>query len=289
MQFFDTLIGSFHSATLYARLRREGHYAFGYSFLLVAMCTLSTVIYVMTLLNQLAFTAHDGKPPVFDRIVLQIAQQLPTMSWHHQQLQTDVPGPTVIRLVLDLDGKSRVFDLATIDTSGATTPDNAKTPVVIDQVNVSVKNSEKTEIHALAKFAKNLPETMIINRALIDESAQRLIRGVHASLTEFYALLGLCVWLALVVYCYIARIVTLFVLAAAASLITRTRGAKIPMPQAMAIAAVSFTPVALANTLAFIFTAHSASPVVVLLAGAVTFWAALRGSTDVSSAAAPSP
>ncbi|MFM9889899.1 MAG: DUF1189 family protein [Rickettsiales bacterium] len=277
MKFFNMFFGAFYSTELYRTLRHEGKYALGYSFKLVMLMTLIMLISGTVILHRFAFAPQEGQPPRFDVLVQQVARQLPNMTLHHGVLKTDQPEATTISVDIAVPGEeSESFALAIIDTSGATKPTKTEVPIVIDDTNIYITTKEKTEIHPLGKFFEKAPETLIINRALIDDQATRLIAWTHASLTKIYLMFGALTWVMLVVFNYIGRLVLLAILAGTASAIASARGKSLSFAQAMAVAAVSFTPIAVIDAISFAMTAAGVSAWLLVLGGAVALMTGLR-------------
>lgn len=277
MRFWPTFIAAFHSRVLYQTLRQSGHYALGYSLKLVALTTFIAVVSGGFALHRFAFSAVDGNTPRFDAAVTQLARQLPTMSLHDGRLKTDKAEATTIRLEIPgPEGEARNFALAVIDTTGRTTPGTTDVPIVIDERNLYVTTKQKTEIHPLHKFFKNAPQTLIINRALIDEQASQLIARTHASLTKLYLVFGSLAWMLLLMIDYAGRLTLLVLLAGCAAAIDAARGGNLGFARTMAISAVSFTPLAAIDILSFVFTARGVSTPLLLAGGAVALVVALR-------------
>lgn len=277
MKFFPTLIASFHSAALYRSLRHDGHYALGYSFKLVMLATLIVVISGAAMLHRYAFTARGAEPPRFDAAVHEIARQLPTMTLHHGVLKTDKAEATTIHLNIAAPGEEpQPVAIAVIDTTGKTTPTKTDVPIVIDDSNIYITSKEKTEIHPIRQLAENAPETLIINRALIDEQSAQLIAWTHASLGKIYFVFGGITWVLLVIVNYIGRLILLALLAGGACAIASARGKPLGFARAMAVAAVSFTPVAAIDTLSFAATGVGVAVWLLVLGGAVALSVALK-------------
>lgn len=287
MRFFSMIIGSFHSAELYRRVRREQNFNLLYTLGLVLLCSFVTAVYYGNIVHRELFIAKAGQPPVFDSIVTQIAEQTPIMTYKDGRLMTKEPQATVITISGALFGES--FDkvaLITVDTTGQSTHQNMKTPVLITQTEMIVKDSKETKIQPLDKFADGRPTTLVINRAVAMDAASTFITVVHENLTKFYIFFGGFMWLIFALFSYVLRIFMVLILGLAGLVIAALVRTKLDYSAAVSLAAVSFTPVALLETAILIGAGYPVHTSTLFIAGVVTLSAAIIFSKPLPEAPA---
>ncbi|MFZ4541991.1 MAG: DUF1189 family protein [Rickettsiales bacterium] len=279
MNIIRLFLGSFYSADTYRAVRTRGGFHMGYALLVVLACTLVVTIYFTAFVHRELFTSRDGKPIVFDNVVQQIAGQVPTMTWQNNSLKSSVPGPTVISISSQaFEASYEEFPIITIDTSGQTTRETMKTPVLITDTELMMKDKKETKIQSLSDMVKDSASTLIINRSLIDDSAKRLIEWTHRSLGTIYFILGGVSWFVFATYLFIVRIFMLLALGLAGLLIGSMTKTKLGYEQAVGLAAVSYTPVAILDTILFAGAGYPAGTLTLFLAGVVALFAAIHCS-----------
>lgn len=279
MQFFNTLIGSFHSATTYRQVRKTANYGMGYSLLLVMLCTLAVTVYYGQIFHREVFAERDGKPALFDDLVSQIAQQIPVMTFSGNRLSTQTQEATTVRVSGEAFGeKFEQFALITIDTTGSSTHANMKTPVLITADDFIIKTDDETKIQPLSKFEES--GTVVINRAMAEDMGRSVIEGMHDALTQFYIILGGMAWICLIIAFYILRICMIFALGLGGLAIGSILKSPINYAASVSLAAVSFTPVALLDTAMFIGAGYSLQTITLLFAGLAALTAAIACSRE---------
>lgn len=279
MQFFDTLIGSFYSAKTYREVRKAATYGMGYSLLLVTLCTLAVTVYYGQVFHREVFAERDGKPALFDDLVTQIAQQIPVMTYSNKRLSTQNPQATTIHISGEAFGeKFEQFALITIDTTGASTHANMKTPVLITAEDFIVKTDKETKIQPLSKFEED--GTVVINRAMAEDVAESAIEGMHGALAQFYIILGGMAWVCLIIAFYVLRICMIFALGLGGLIISSLLKSPINYAASVSLAAVSFTPVAVLDTAMFIGAGYSLQTTTLLFAGLAALTAAIACSRE---------
>lgn len=287
MKFFRLLVGSFYSADVYKEVRKEASFCMGYSLLLVLLCTLITAFYYGQVFHREVFGAREGKAPFFDAMVQQIADQLPLMTYSEQKLVTQTPEATVITLSGELFGETfQGFELATIDTTGKTTHDNVQTPILITTNEVIFKGDKETKIKSLSEFTKEAPGTLVINRALAQEMASQLNAWFHKSLPLIYFFFGGILWLIFALFAYVMRVLLLLLLGVAGLAMGAILKSPLEYGAAVSLAAVSFTPMALLQTVLTMAGQH-VSIWVVVFAGVVALFFAVRASHSPAQPVAP--
>lgn len=283
MRFFKTLAGSFHSAALYREVRASGFNHLGYALGLVAFGAAIVVVGITVILHTALFSTREGRLPLFDDVATQIASQLPVMTLNNNTLMTKDPQATIINVDFAIEGEAnKPFPLITIDTTGATTHDTMKTPVLVTDKDIIIKTDNKTEIKSLSEFTKDITSPLVINRALAEDMAKRLISYVHDHLFMFYLIFCLVGWGFFTVFMAIMRISMLLVLGLVGLIISALLKSPISYTSAFALAAVSYTPVAVLDLVLFAAIGYPASGSTLLLAGAVALFAAMRVSTTPS-------
>ncbi len=286
MSVFTTLMESFHSAPLYRRVRAKQSLCLGYTLFLVALSCLLVVLTFGTKLHHEFFAVRDGKTPFFDDAVAQVAAQWPNMTLAQQKIVTQEPKATVIRLSGTLFGVPfENAPLLTIDTTGATTHQNMTTPMLLTTDELMYRSDRKTEVKSFKDLNVDEKTTLVINRAVAEDSAKSLTQFVHAMLPKLYVLLGGMMWVFATLFFYVLRLFMLVFLGLGGLIIAEVTKDKISFPAAMSLAAVAYTPVALLDTLMLIVTYQPVSTGVLILAGLVALYTAMR----VSREAAPSP
>jgi len=278
MRFAAQFFGSVSSAAQYRLVRARASYEMLYSFLLVLIISFLMVVQCVALLHGELFTARADKPAVFDDVVRQIASQLPVMTLQNHKLVTREGRPHSIRVGTVIFGHPLAGTIATIDTTGTTTRDSIKTPVLVTAKEVIVQSKNKTETYPLSDYTKEMPSSLVINRALIDDVAATLIRTVHDHLVKAYLILGSIGWLMLLLVLYILRITMLMVLGLAGWLLGKMMRIATSYRQAVSLAAISYTPVAVADLAMFVLFHRSAPTWMLLLGGVVMLTVAIRVS-----------
>ena len=280
MSFGKTFIAAFSSAETYRQARLRANYEMFYSFTLVVVSALLLVSYFIALAHGELFTARAGNPAVFDDVLHQIASQTPVMTLQNNQLITREPRSYTIHVHATVFGQTVAGPLATIDTTGATTHENMKTNILITAHDFVFRSKEKTEIHSLADYAKKTSGTLVINRAMADDVAATIIRSVHHHLVKFYLIVGGISWFVFSLVLYVLRMAMVMVLGGIGLLISKL--VKVPANYAatVSLAAISYTPVAVAD-LVLIMGFHRSAPTLALFAGGIAMLtAALIASRD---------
>lgn len=278
MNIWQLFTGSFHRAAAYRHMREKQSFGMGYALVLVAVCTLVVTITYGALIHNVVFAVKDGRTPLFDDVVNQIAQQLPVMTLKDGTLKSSSAEPTTIYISANIfDEKVDRFPLITIDTSGNARHDNMPTPVLItDQDMIIQKSDGKKEIQPLSKFDQGNP--LVINRAMAEDSAKNIIAFVHANLGVFYFIVGIVVWFFFTAFIYVMRIVMLLLLGLMGLVMGSILKNKVNYAQSVGLASLSYTPIALLDTVLFAFFANAPSNVTLFACGAVLLFFAIRAS-----------
>lgn len=283
MKFIPTFLGSFHSPETYARVRAQDHaHGFAYSILLVMLVALCLTLFYIQMFHRAMFVPQPGRLPVVEDVVMQVARQVPVMTYKDGVLMTREPQAHHIAVTVDAFGAHEEGVLATIDTTGATTHRNMDTSLLFTAREMLVKKDGKVEIKPYTEMLDR--GTLVINRALAMESGQRLVTFVKDRLLYIYLVCGVLVWCAYTLVMYVKRLLMLLVLAFGGWLIGAAVSQKVNYTMAMRMAAVSFTPVAVFDMLA-VMVAQVTVPVwTLVLCGLITLSAALVASQETSLA-----
>lgn len=278
MKLWSLFTGVFKSET-YRNVRSDGGFFIGYAILIVLLCTFAVTVYYSHFIHREVFTARDGKPAVFDDVVKQIAAQMPTMALQDNQLMSNDAAPTTIKLSGTAFGMDyNDIALITIDTSGQTMHETMQTPILITNKDVIFKTKDKTEIKSIAEITKDLPSSMIINRAMIDSLATKTIEGVRDSLTSIYLIFGGIAWFFIAAYMAIMRLFMLLALGLAGLLIGSLAKSPIKYAPAVGLASVSYMPIAMLDTILFTGLHYPTSTIVLFAGGCVALFAAIKCS-----------
>ncbi len=278
MKLWSLFTGIFKAET-YRLARAENNYFIGYAMLIVLLCTFAVAAYYTVFIHREIFTARDGKPALFDDIVTQIAAQVPNMALENNQLMSSEPTPTYIKLSGDVFGENfQDIPIITIDTSGQTTHENMTTPILVGTKDVIFKTDRKTEIKSISEITESLPSTTVINRAMIDDLARATIEGVHGNLTSIYLVFGGIGWFFMFIYMAVLRIIMLLALGAAGLAIGSIIKSPISYASAVGLAAISYTPIAILDTMLFAGLHYPTSKIVLFGAGCVALFAAIKCS-----------
>lgn len=279
MNILSVFTGSFHSAAIYREVRKNGGFYMGYALLVVVITCLLVTMYFTGYVHREIFSARDGKAPFFDDMVRQITTQLPVMTLKNHVLSSSETTPTIIRLSGTAFGLTfENVEAITIDTSGNTTYETMKTPMLITAHDVVMKSENKTEIKSIAELTKDAPETMVLNRAMLDDLANTVITAVHQNLLSFYLVFGGITLFLVIIYMYVMRIIMLLLLGLAGLAIGSMLKTKLKYDTAVALASVSYTPIALLDAVLFALMHYPTSKMVLFLAGCVALFVAIKCS-----------
>ncbi len=284
MPFLQTFLGSFCSPARYQSVRRMAKgYGLGYSAMLAAFITLTVSIWAIGTIHNNLFIGHDGAEPLFEDVIHQIAKQVPIMTLDKGHLIPQHPRPTQIVLTFDRAEFPGRYILATIDTTGATTVENMKTPFLITSTQVIFYNRSKQEkkIHDLSEYTSDVRGPLIINRALAESTAEHLISYTRSHLPLFYFMFLTIVGSIVGLIYYVLRVVMVFGLGAGGMLIAHLVMRKpVSYAACVRLAAMSYTPVAILTMISFMLTSRFMNTLPLLICGMVMLSAALVISRD---------
>lgn len=262
MGFFTTFAGSFYCPRVYAQARQTPRSMMLIYTLLVVMIT-SAVLTIAgaAFLNHLLLHSHDGEASLSERVLLDLARQVPVMTLKDGTLTVKARQPYVI----DLAMAGKRYPFIEIDTTGNTNMHNKTAPVLVTarEIYVSSKKSkegvEETKVYTLESFAKNQKTPLIINRALAEDTTKRTIRWVQDHFWQIALGVGIPVWLGVTFVVYILRVFMLLVLGLVGLVMAEFIKPRLEYPMAVQIAAVAYTPVAVLETVHLCLTGNALS------------------------------
>jgi len=279
MKIWSLLTGAF-SASTYRHVRQSGSFYMGYAMLIVLLCTFAVTVHYTLFIHREVFTTQGSKPALFESVVTQIAAQMPPMVLQNNQLMSNDPTPTTIKLNGTAFGENfEGIDIITIDTSGLTTHENMKTPILVTSKDLVFKSERETKIKSIAELTKDGPATMVINRAMIDDLATKTIEGVRGSLTSIYLIFGAIGWFFFAAYMAIMRLFMLLALGLAGLVIGSVSKSPISYASAVGLASVSYAPIAILDTVLFAGLNYPTSKIIMFLAGCVALFMAIKCSS----------
>jgi hypothetical protein len=257
MNFFNTIIGSFYSPAIYAQARTpQPGMKLLYSFLLVLLTSLVVVVVGASKLDRLLMQpADDGQPPLLDRVVSDLAAQVPVMVLHDGVLQVKEKQPYMM-YVNAFEPEEKSFALVTIDTTGATTVHNMQTPVLITAREVYFRGNNDTKVYPLKQSADDT-KPLIINQAVATDAAQRGLQWLHQNIWKIYLGVGAIGWIGFALVAYLLRLVMLMALGLAGLLLSAIWKPTVDFSTAVRVAAVAYTPVAIFSAAALSITGSS--------------------------------
>ncbi len=273
MNVFQLFTGSFHSAAAYRYMRTRATGGMGYMLFVVMLVTLFVLLWFGVPVYTITFQGHDGKPPLFDQSIHQIAERSPLMTLKGDTLVTKTPEKTVINITGTYGKEGYDVPVLTIDTTGTTSTSNATTPVLVTDKNLFIRSNEKWDMRPLSDFTKQGPETIIINHAVADEMATSFVAYIHDHLTGYFIIL----WLLAITCLFVVTFITLLILGLGGLLIGNIIHSPITYSAALSLAALSFTPVMILDTL-LLAAGYAAHTSMLLMAGMVTNYAAIHCS-----------
>lgn len=286
MSFFRTFFGSFYSVATYRAAHNKRGHGLIYSFFLVLLVSVWMVGALALKANDLLF----GNGNKVEAVLLDVAAQIPVMTLHKGTLKTAEPRAYPIHIAWG-NGEDEKAVFAMIDTTGSATHKNMTTPLLFTAEEAIFKNEEKNkiEIHSYADFEDEIgadAAPLIINRALVEGLVKDLMGWMRDHATQIYAVVGLFGWLVLTFVLYLQRIVMLMFLALGGIILAQMLKIKPTFETLMRLAAISFTPVTVADVFSITVLGHSLSAIWLMLAGLVLLYVALSVTRETPLAEA---
>ena len=278
MNFIRTIIGSFYSPAVYAQARApQPGMNLLYSFLLVVLTSLILVIVGASKVDRLLLQSTDGTPPLLDRVANDLAAQVPVMVLQQGVLKVNATQPYVMNLHTG-HAQTPSFALITIDTTGATTVHNMKTPVLVTAREVYLRGNNDTKVYPLKSDDDAKP--MIINQALAMDTTQRGLYWLHTNSWKIYLVAGAVAWIGFALVAYLLRLIMLMALGLAGLLLSNIWKPTVNFATAVRIAAIAYTPVAICSAAALCITGGEPKALALFALGVVMTAAALVVSRE---------
>ena len=277
MNVFQLFAGSFYSAAAYREMRAKANFGMGYALFIVAVSTLVVLLFYGAQAYNVLLLSHDGKPPMLDQMLQDIADQAPVMTLKGDTLATKNPEPTILTIHGSFEGKAFDVPFATIDTTGKTDTSNAKTDILSTSKELLLTDHGTWKPQPLTDFNREGPETIIINHTVASEMAASAANYVHNSIVQYFTV----IWFVFIA-CFF--VVTFFFLLAL-GLLGLVIGSLIrsPLTFSAALASLSFTPVALLDAVLLTCFGYAAHTLTLLAAGTVTLYAAIKCSDPATA------
>lgn len=277
-RFFTLFLGSFHSPETYAYARYAmPGWGMLYGLGVVALTTLVCVVWFGVVSYNLLLRGEDGQPSLFESTVAQVRAQWPEMKVENNTLTVYAPQPHVINIEGTIFKEHFKSDFITIDTTGKVTPQTMKTPVLItrDSIITEKDSGKRKEIQSIGDVIKADKQPLLIDRQKIDQSARDLVEFVQGSAWKFYLLLMPFMWGIMTGAYFLARAIMLFAVGVVALILGNVGSPRMDYMQAVRLASVAYTPVAVIGTAAFLLTFHPLSTLLAFALGALMVFIAL--------------
>ncbi len=286
MKFFQAFIGSFYSPQRYQNVRSQPGKGLAYSALLVCLTTLLLTLYACFTFHRVLFVAEGGQLPLFDDVLRQIATQMPVMDYAGGTLSTRDGKAHDIVVELNVLGEHHKGVLATVDTTGNTTYETMRGPVLIGAREIIVRSTDESEIKTVREIIGEDVTSLTITPELSEKIAEEVAIEVRANATRIYLYIGSFLWLILTPILYVMRVLMLAALALGSMLLGMGLKRPVDFSASMRLAALSFTPVTVCDNLSLVFYHHPLDSLHLLLCGGIMLGAALLVTRQTPLAAA---
>lgn len=277
MNFFKTMIGSFYSPAVFAQARApQAGMNLLYSFLLVLLTSLVVTVIGVNTADRLLMQPTDSQAPLLDRVVNDLASQVPVMVLQNGVLKVNETQPYVMNIHTG-DAETPTFAVVTIDTTGASTVHNMETPVLITAREVYFRGNNDTKVYPL-KQSDDDTKPLIINQAVAMNTATRGLEWLHQNIWKIYLGAGAAIWITFALVAYVLRLVMLMALGLVGLLLGNIWKPTVDFSTAVRIAAVAYTPVAICSAAALCITGGEPKALALFAFGALVVAAALMVS-----------
>lgn len=256
MGFWAKFSGAFHSPATYLHVRyQEKNWGLMYGLLVVALMTLIGCAWMFFMFQLMVLSPHNGQPPLLDRMVGQMSDQLPELKIERGVLSVNAPQPVTIYTQDNVDGTDVRGALVTIDTTGQVTYATMQTPILVTAHEIITRDRQgKVELHPITDL------TDVVNKPVLTRDDVRgyligFAEGVHR-----YYLYGLpIIWGICCFVFFLGRAVMLLVLGVVGYMAGKVLQAPMNYMTGVRLAALAYTPLALFDTLAFVLVFKTAS------------------------------
>lgn len=257
------------------RYARKG-LGLAYNFILVALTSLLFVIYAMAMLNSTLFAAKDGKKPLFDDAIAQITEQMPEMIVENGIVTVTSPQPHYIKLRVTLMGNPVEGTLMTIDTTGTTTHQNMRTPLLLTNKEIIARSKDEIKIHPISEYHKPGEPPLNLDRTTIQKFSELVVRWVHDNIVKLVLGVSIVLWLSVTLFLYLMRLAMVLALGVAGLVIGSITKSPIDYAAAMRLSALAYTPVTVADAAVMALTGHPLPHGILFVLGVVMLHSAMQ-------------
>lgn len=257
MQFFSTFAGSFHSAAAYQRAHQREGLGLAYSFGVVVLVSLVLTVFFGQMFLSSVFKPQGNNPlSFFDDMTQQLAAQVPVMTYKDGVLTTNEPRAYEIRLHVRNFGYDEEGIIAVIDTTGATTHENMQAPLLFTAHEVVRREKNELRITPYKEAAEGMPNPMIINRAVVEDTMHQVRNWLYAHAVFICAVLGVFAVLSFGLMLYVQRIVLMLLVSVGGLLLGLMLKNRVSYATLMRLSAVALTPVTVFDVAATVSGRH---------------------------------
>lgn len=267
MRFFTILFRSFYDLTLYGEARSNWRgWALGITSLFFALLAAIGITIGMVMLHQaLLADQPDGKPGVMAEALGQIADQWPDLRLENNQLSSDAPMPQVITIDVTLFGERIQEDFLTIDTSGATTYETMKTPMLLTSSELIVEQRGEHRIRPLAEVFAETEQPKLLDRAYMQGIAEKMVNAAETDGWKIALFSGVMVWLFLVPALIFVRYLLVIPVAALGLIAAQIMRRSLSYEAAIRVIAVALLPVTLVDAATIFILGSGVSTIIKIL------------------------
>lgn len=267
MRFFTILFRSFYDLTLYHEVRSSwSGWALGITSLFFALLAAAGMTIGMVMLHQaLLANQPDGKPGVMADALGQIANQWPDLRLENNRLSSNAPMPQVITIDVRLFGERFHEDFLTIDTSGATTYETMKTPMLLTSSELIVEQRGERRIRPLAEVFAETEQPKLLDRTFMQGMAAHLTGVAEADGWKILFSLGFFLWLFLVPALIFVRYLLVIPVAALGLIAAQIMRRPLSYEAAIRVIAVALLPVTLVDAATLFILGSGVSTIIKIL------------------------
>ncbi len=267
MRFFTIIFRSFYDLTLYGEVRSSWRgWALGITSLFFALLAAIGITIGMVMLHQaLLADQPDGKPGVMAEALGQIADQWPNLRLENNQLSSDAPMPQVISIDVTLFGERIHEDFLTIDTSGTTTYETMKTPMLLTSRELIADQRGERRIRPLAEFFSETEQPKLLDRAFMQGLAERMVNAAETDGWKIALLSGVIVWLFFVPALIFVRYLLVIPVAALGLIAAQIMRRTLSYEASVRVIAVALLPVTLVDAATLFILGSGVSTIIKIL------------------------
>jgi hypothetical protein len=264
MRFFTIIFRSFYDLSLYQEAQKQWTgWTLGLNALFFALLTAVGLTAGGVMLHQALLAERSGgQPSVMEEALGQIANQWPALRLEENQLSSDAPMPQVISLDVTIFGERLREDFLTIDTSGTTSYETMKTPMLLTSKELIFQQRGESRIRPLEEMFKGTEQPTLIDRAFIESNARDLIAAARQGGWQFLLFGGLFIWIFLVPALVLVRYLLVIPLSAIGLIIAQVMRRALSYEAAVRVIALALLPVTLVDTLTLFVLGSGVSTVI---------------------------